>query len=660
MKVHTDIERLPVFKDAVITIGSYDGVHRGHKKILKRIRNLSKETGGESILITFHPHPRSIVYPKDGSIRLLSSLEEKIRLVEQQGVDHLVVVPFTIEFSQQDPYEYLEKFLVNIFNPRFIIVGYDHRFGLNRGGNTQLLINHEEKYNYKVVEIPKEEIEEVTISSSQVRKAVAGGDVSTARSLLGHSYHFRGTVIHGDKIGQQLGYPTANLSLPSLEKLMPVQGIYAVTILCKHVLRKGMLYIGNRPTLNSNQQQSYEVNIFDFNEDIYDLEIEVFFEEYIREDIKFNNLDELREQLKIDEKNAREALEFNASVEKQHNTTIAILNYNGVEHLETFLPSVTQAVTSHCKVCVIDNASTDDSVSFISEWYPEIEIIQLHKNYGFADGYNKGLKDIETEYTFILNSDVKLESSSISTLIDILDNNPDICAVQPTIMSLEDPGRYEYAGGAGGWIDTLGYPFCRGRILDSIETENSAYKSKEIFWASGAAMLVRTDVFKSLGGFDGSYFAHQEEIDLCWRIKRAGYKIMHTDGAKVYHLGGGTLNYGSPRKTYLNFRNNIKNLLKNEDGVKLIWLLPFRFLLDSAAALMFLFTGKKEHFLSVTKAYFHNVGSILDTLESRKSYRKKIFALSIDKPNKNGIFKGSILYEYYIKKTRTTEKLTEA
>jgi len=320
-----------------------------------------------------------------------------------------------------------------------------------------------------------------------------------------------------------------------------------------------MLYIGNRPSLKSNgkPEKRIEVNIFDFNDEIYNQNIRLELVSFIREDEKFDNMKKLSAKLGEDKK-ATEAIfdleSVNVAKKETANCTVAILNYNGLHYLESYLPTVLYSSRHHTNYTVIDNGSTDDSIDYLEEWHPEVEITKLTKNYGFADGYNKGLKSINTKYTVILNSDVVVAENWLDPILYMMDADKEIGIVQPKILSLEKKEEFEYAGAAGGWMDTLGYPFCRGRVFDTIEKDNRQYdSSEEIFWASGAAMVVRTKLFKALGGFDKDFFAHMEEIDFCWRAKRAGYKVMAYHESKVYHLGGGTLDYGNPRS-----RNSIR------------------------------------------------------------------------------------------------------
>ncbi len=326
-------------------------------------------------------------------------------------------------------------------------------------------------------------------------------------------------------------------------------------------------------------------------------------------------------------------------------TVLVILNYNGRSYLERFLPSIVEHSSAAVNLVVGDNASTDDSSAFLKNNYPQIEVIQLDKNYGFAEGYNQVLKKVRADYYFLLNSDVELRSPW-TLLIETMLLDSSIAACQPKILSYNNPGYFEHAGAAGGWMDVLGYPFCRGRILDQFEKDEGQYdQSTKIFWASGAAMLVNASLFHSLGGFDGEYFAHMEEIDWCWRAKKSGYSIQSVPSVSVYHIGGGTLPYNSTRKIFLNFRNNLATIVKNEAALKLLWLIPVRILLDGLAAFMFLFKGHISGFGAILKAYLN----LLTWMPSLISKRKHINDLSRGKAfNSNGIFSGSMLLNYFL------------
>lgn len=308
MRVHTDISTLPAFKAPVITIGSFDGLHRGHQAILNQVKNLAKETGGESIIITFDPHPRQVIYPKAGDLNLITTLEEKIFLMEQFEVDHLVVVPFTVEFAQISADEYIEKFLIEKFHPRYIVIGYDHRFGLNRQGDIHFLKWYSHKANYEIIELDEQIIDNITISSSKIRKALEKSDLKTASGLLNHPFILMGKVIKGNRIGTSIGYPTANIAYQNKIKLIPPDGIYAVYVQHESIVYKGVLYIGVKPTVTSENKRVIEVHIIDFEKDIYEDDVIIQFIDFIREDMKFDNVDAMRSQITLDKEAALEIL----------------------------------------------------------------------------------------------------------------------------------------------------------------------------------------------------------------------------------------------------------------------------------------------------------------------------------------------------------------
>lgn len=309
MKVYYSSDELPVFNKAVVTIGTFDGVHAGHQQILGPLKLEAARIGGETVIITFHPHPRKVV-ANSQPIRLINTIEEKIQLLDRQGIDHLVVVPFTAEFSQQSPEDYIEKFLVKKFQPHSIIIGYDHRFGQGRKGDYKLLEALSPKFGYKLMEIPAQVINENTVSSTLIREAVLRGDISAANALLGYNFFFEGKVIHGKKLGRELGYPTANIHIENEEKLIPGNGIYVVEVVVGVKVYGGMMSIGVRPTIGITER-TIEVNIFDFDEDIYDQYIRVAVLKYLREEKKFNNLEELKDQLAIDKEDSLRFLKNN-------------------------------------------------------------------------------------------------------------------------------------------------------------------------------------------------------------------------------------------------------------------------------------------------------------------------------------------------------------
>lgn len=302
MQVHRRIENLPPFKNAVITIGTFDGVHEGHKKIISALMNEAKAVEGESVIITFDPHPRKIVRP-DETLQLINTLDEKVELLGKTGIDHIVIVPFTQAFAEQTAEEYIQNFLINNFHPHSIIIGYDHHFGKGRKGDFKLLEENAPVFRYKLLEIPKHVLDEIAVSSTKIRNALLASDVETANKLLGYDFFFEGKVVEGDKLGRQLGYPTANLKYTDKEKIHLGHGVYAVYVQVNGLLKKGMLSIGNRPTL-INSAEKIEVNIFDWNEEIYGATIRVIVKKFLRSQEKYNSLEELIQQLHKDKEDS--------------------------------------------------------------------------------------------------------------------------------------------------------------------------------------------------------------------------------------------------------------------------------------------------------------------------------------------------------------------
>ena len=309
IQVHRNFDYLPKFKNAVITIGTFDGVHKGHQQVIRQLKEEALSIGGETVIITFHPHPRNIVQSGKQQVRILNLIDEKIELLDKKGIDHVVIVPFTEDFSNQTPEEYIKNFLVDKFNPHTIIIGYDHKFGKNREGDYRLLEKLGDKYGFKVKEIPERILNEMTISSTRIREALLNSDIKTANDLLGYAYFFEGMVIEGNKLGRTLGYPTANLEMQEKEKLVPGNGVYAVEVSTSgsNVKLKGMMNIGNRPTVDGTKRVT-EVNIFDFDKEIYGQIIRVHVIEYLRGEVKFSGLEALKEQLAKDKVIAIEKL----------------------------------------------------------------------------------------------------------------------------------------------------------------------------------------------------------------------------------------------------------------------------------------------------------------------------------------------------------------
>ncbi|MDR2027544.1 MAG: glycosyltransferase family 2 protein [Prevotellaceae bacterium] len=334
-------------------------------------------------------------------------------------------------------------------------------------------------------------------------------------------------------------------------------------------------------------------------------------------------------------------------------TAVVILNWNGRHFLEKFLGKVIDSISSSevygAKLVVADNASSDGSVEWMKANCPQAELILLDKNYGFADGYNKSLEQIDAEYYVLLNSDIEVTGNWLPPLVNYMDNNPEVAACAPKLRAFNDPGFFEYAGAGGGFIDRYGYIFCRGRILDSIEEDRGQYDNGiHVFWATGAALMIRSELFHRAGGFDGSFFAHMEEIDLCWRLQLMGYKISNVPESVVYHVGGGALPNNSPRKLYLNYRNNLmmmaKNLSKNR------WLIIFiRLFMDGASAIVYLASGKFSYFNAVIMAHRAFFGRIALCRKKRKAFRPLIV-----KEADTGIYEGSIVWKYF----RSGKKIT--
>lgn len=299
MQIHRDINNLPEFKNAVITIGTFDGVHLGHRQIIDSLKLEAEKAGGESVIITFHPHPRKVVSSVITGVRLINTLPERIELLEKTGIDHLVIVPFTDFFANQTAEEYIRDFLVEKFKPHTIIIGYDHRFGKERSGDYKLMEEMAPVYNYQLKEISEHILNAIKVSSTNIRNAILHSNVDEANQLLGYTFFFEGEVIHGDKIGRELGYPTANLKNTDEEKIVMGDGIYAVYADVEGKQYKGMMSIGFRPTVNGRTRVT-EVNLFDFKKEIYGTVIRIYVKKYLRSEVKFNGLEELKEQLHKD------------------------------------------------------------------------------------------------------------------------------------------------------------------------------------------------------------------------------------------------------------------------------------------------------------------------------------------------------------------------
>ena len=330
---------------------------------------------------------------------------------------------------------------------------------------------------------------------------------------------------------------------------------------------------------------------------------------------------------------------------------IVILNYNGSNYLQKFLPFVLASAYPNKKIVVADNASTDDSVAMVKQHFAGVEVITLDKNYGFAEGYNRALAQVQADYFVLLNSDVEVTPNWISPVITLMEADKTIAACQPKILSYTNRELFEYAGAAGGWLDAYGFAFSRGRIFDVLEKDAGQYNdTANIFWASGAAMFVRTEVYNRLGGLDGYFFAHMEEIDLCWRMQLAGYTIKCCPASVVYHIGGGTLPKGNMRKVFLNFRNNLIMMVKNLPWYEKLWKIPFRILLDAVFAFKNLLAGQAAPFKAVFKAHIAVLGW-------RFANKPRVYTPP-KQPLKNlqGVYPKSVVWAHFgKKKTRFSE-----
>jgi len=331
---------------------------------------------------------------------------------------------------------------------------------------------------------------------------------------------------------------------------------------------------------------------------------------------------------------------------------VVILNWNGKVLLEQFLPSLGRSSYPNLELVVVVNGSTDHSVSFLQQQYPQIKTIILSENLGYAGGYNAALQQVEADYYILLNSDVEVSPGWVEPLIELMETHTNVAASQPKLLSFHHKNKFEYAGASGGWIDSLGYPFARGRVLEHCETDHGQYdKAAPIFWASGAAFCVRAKAFHEMNGFDASFFAHQEEIDLCWRLQRKGYQIYSCPQSVVWHVGGSTLPKGNSQKTFLNYRNNLWMLAKNLPVGTLCWVLPIRFALDALAAYKSLFSGDPGYWWAVAKSHFALIGKLIKGFEDTQSvYPKKNTLL--------GRYKGSIVFDYFIKGKKTFLEIT--
>jgi GT2 family glycosyltransferase len=331
---------------------------------------------------------------------------------------------------------------------------------------------------------------------------------------------------------------------------------------------------------------------------------------------------------------------------------VVILNYNGRNFLHQFLPSIIEN-SSAAKIIVADNGSTDDSIALLEKEFPQIEIIKIGSNLGFCGGYNYALKKVEAEYYVLLNSDVEVTSGWIDPIVKLFKSDTSIVAAQPKILSFHQKDTFEYAGAGGGFVDSLGYPFCRGRIFSHLEKDTGQYSdTQHVFWATGACLFIRANIFHNAGGLDEDFFAHMEEIDLCWRLNRAGYSIYYVGSSIVYHVGAGTLSRSNPHKTYLNFRNGFSLLVNHLPTSKLWWKLPLRVSLDLVAAFTFLLQGSPADFGAVIRA----TGSSIWKLPYNVSKRKKL-KLQVPSFNVAEQYKGLLIADFYLLGKKTFNDL---
>lgn len=346
-----------------------------------------------------------------------------------------------------------------------------------------------------------------------------------------------------------------------------------------------------------------------------------------------------------------QTLEKKTQIMKQYpRVAVVILNWNGRFFLEKFLPSVYNSSYPNTEFVLGDNASNDDSISFVEDNYPSIRVIRNTENLGFAGGYNAILEQVEADYYVLLNSDVEVTESWIEPVIDYLESHPQVAAAQPKIKAYHAKAQFEHAGAAGGYLDGFGYPFCRGRLFDVVEEDQGQYDdNREVFWASGAALFIRSAVWKEAAGFDADFFAHMEEIDLCWRLKRMGYGVAYVGAATVYHVGGGTLSTSNPKKTYLNFRNNLVMLQKNLPFFQACWIIFLRMWLDLLALFKFLADGKPRDAWAVSRSHQHFFLYFFRNARKRRAYASP--------ENKKGRYSKSIIWAFYMNKIRNFREL---
>lgn len=334
------------------------------------------------------------------------------------------------------------------------------------------------------------------------------------------------------------------------------------------------------------------------------------------------------------------------------NVAVVILNWNGEHLLRQFLPGVIQH-SQGAEIIVADNASTDGSVAMLKSEFPAVRVIENSKNTGYTGGYNEALSQVEAKYYVLLNSDIEVTPGWIAPIVELMERDAMVAAVQPKIRAFKQRSHFEYAGASGGYLDRLGYPFCRGRIFEALEEDQGQYDdAREVFWASGACMFVRASVFHDCKGFDESYFAHMEEIDLCWRMKNQGWKVMVEPRSVVFHIGGGTLDKSNWKKTYYNFRNNLELIYKNIEDRYLFRSLFFRMVLDGVAAMKFLFTNGYSHFWAILRAHLHFY-RMLPSIRQKRMQLKKLEK----NRNSSGVYMGSVVVDYFIRNKRNFRDL---
>lgn len=328
-------------------------------------------------------------------------------------------------------------------------------------------------------------------------------------------------------------------------------------------------------------------------------------------------------------------------------TAVVILNYNGEKFLKQFLPSVISH-SREAEIIVADNGSTDQSIALLEKDFPSVRIIRLDSNYGYCGGYNRALRQVQADYYVLLNSDIEVTPQWLQPMIALLDNNPSIAALQPKILSYHNRVLFEYAGAAGGLMDTLGYPFCRGRIFDYVEEDSGQYNDmRPVFWATGACLMIRSKAYHQFNGLDEDFFAHMEEIDLCWKLHRDNQQVYYCGASTVYHVGAGTLGYENPRKTYLNFRNGLALIFKHFDTAELLYKFPVRIALDWLAAAMYLVKGKTGNFAAVFQAHISFIGAIGNNVRKRRQLR-----IQYPHYSRVSLYAGIVIIDFFLRGKR--------